>query len=66
MRRAGRRLPALGDRLRQVAGTMSGGEQQMLALARAYMRDPAADPDRRVSHGSRPIVVDEIFEFLVG
>jgi branched-chain amino acid transport system ATP-binding protein len=57
-------FPRLGERLGQVAGTMSGGEQQMLALARAYVqRSPYVLLDE-VSMGLAPILVDEIFEFL--
>lgn len=62
--RAVQAFPILGDRLSQVAGTLSGGQQQMLAIARAY------DPQAKVilvdeaSLGLAPVVVDEIFEFL--
>jgi branched-chain amino acid transport system ATP-binding protein len=57
-------FPRLGQRLKQVAGTMSGGEQQMLALARAYVREPSLILIDEVSMGLAPIVVDEIFEFI--
>jgi branched-chain amino acid transport system ATP-binding protein len=57
-------FPKLGKRLRQVAGTMSGGEQQMLALARAYVSEAPLVMLDEVSMGLAPIVVDEIFEFL--
>jgi branched-chain amino acid transport system ATP-binding protein len=64
MERAVSAFPKLGERLSQVAGTMSGGEQQMLALARAYaQRAPVVMLDE-VSMGLAPIVVDAIFEFL--
>jgi branched-chain amino acid transport system ATP-binding protein len=57
-------FPRLGERLGQIAGTMSGGEQQMLALSRAYVqRAPYVLLDE-VSMGLAPILVDEIFEFL--
>jgi branched-chain amino acid transport system ATP-binding protein len=57
-------FPKLGQRLGQIAGTMSGGEQQMLALSRAYaQRAPVVMLDE-VSMGLAPIVVDEIFEFF--
>jgi len=57
-------FPKLRQRLGQLAGTMSGGEQQMLALARAYAhRAPVVLLDE-VSMGLAPIIVDEIFEFL--
>ncbi len=54
----------LGQRLGQTAGTMSGGEQQMLALARAYIADPRLVLLDEVSMGLAPLVVDEIFEFI--
>ena len=57
-------FPRLGERLEQVAGTMSGGEQQMLALARAYTTSPDIVFLDEVSLGLAPKVVDEIFEFL--
>lgn len=57
-------FPVLGRKLAQSAGTMSGGEQQMLALARAYLRDPAYVLLDEVSMGLAPRVVDEIFDHL--
>jgi branched-chain amino acid transport system ATP-binding protein len=57
-------FPILGKRLGQVAGTMSGGEQQMLALAKAYVQSPSTVLLDEVSMGLAPIIVDEIFEFL--
>jgi len=57
-------FPALGVRLDQVAGTMSGGEQQMLALARAYLSGATTLLLDEVSIGLAPRVVDEIFDFL--
>jgi len=57
-------FPRLRQRLRQVAGTMSGGEQRMLALARVYGRSPKVVLLDEISLGLAPIVVDEIFEFL--
>ncbi|RNL61069.1 ABC transporter ATP-binding protein [Nocardioides marmoriginsengisoli] len=57
-------FPRLGQRLTQVAGTMSGGEQQMLALARAYVQSPSLVLLDEVSMGLAPKIVDEIFEFL--
>ena len=62
--RAVRAFPRLGERLGQLAGTMSGGEQQMLALARAYVRRARIVLLDEVSTGLGPRVVDEIFEFL--
>ena len=57
-------FPRLGERISQVAGTLSGGEQQMLALARAYMADPKVWLLDEVSMGLAPKIVDQIFEFL--
>ena len=57
-------FPRLGERLGQLVGTMSGGEQQMVALARAYIRHPRVVLLDEVSMGLAPRVVDEIFVFL--
>ncbi len=57
-------FPALRDRLGQRAGTMSGGQQQMLALARAWMSTPRVVLLDEVSMGLAPLVVEEIFQAL--
>jgi branched-chain amino acid transport system ATP-binding protein len=57
-------FPRLGQRLSQLAGPMSGGEQQMLALARTYMQSPRVVLLDEVSMGLAPTIVDEIFVFL--
>jgi branched-chain amino acid transport system ATP-binding protein len=57
-------FPRLGQRLGQVAGTLSGGEQQMLALARAYVRRPRMVLLDEVSMGLAPQLVDEVLGFL--
>ncbi|MGH9003668.1 MAG: ABC transporter ATP-binding protein [Acidimicrobiia bacterium] len=57
-------FPRLRERLGQTAGTMSGGEQQMLALARAYARPARIVLLDEVSMGLAPRVVDAIFAFL--
>ncbi|MFN2537746.1 MAG: ATP-binding cassette domain-containing protein, partial [Mycobacteriales bacterium] len=57
-------FPILGSRLGQLAGTLSGGEQQMLALARAYVSRPQVVLLDEVSMGLAPRIVDEIFAFL--
>jgi branched-chain amino acid transport system ATP-binding protein len=57
-------FPRLAERMTQVAGTMSGGEQQMLALARAYLCSPKVVLLDEVSMGLAPRIVDEVFEVL--
>jgi branched-chain amino acid transport system ATP-binding protein len=56
----------LGARLNQIAGTLSGGEQQMLALARAFVHSPRVILVDEASLGLAPLVVEDIFEFLAG
>jgi branched-chain amino acid transport system ATP-binding protein len=58
-------FPALGSRLTQQAGTLSGGEQQMLALSAARVRRPDVVLLDEVSTGLAPQVIDEIFTFLM-
>ena len=53
-------FPRLGQRMGQVSGTLSGGEQQMLAVARALVTDPALVMADELSVGLAPVVVDEI------
>jgi branched-chain amino acid transport system ATP-binding protein len=55
------RFPRLGERRGQVAGTMSGGEQQMLALSRALSSDPALILLDELSMGLAPLIVEELF-----
>jgi branched-chain amino acid transport system ATP-binding protein len=57
-------FPALKDRLANQAGSLSGGQQQMLALTRLYLARPRVALLDEVSLGLAPIVVDEIFEAL--
>jgi branched-chain amino acid transport system ATP-binding protein len=64
LERAVSAFPRLGERMAQMAGTMSGGEQQMLALARTYVQHPTVVLLDEVSMGLAPKVVDEIFDFL--
>jgi branched-chain amino acid transport system ATP-binding protein len=62
--RAVEAFPRLGERLKQNAGTLSGGEQQMLALAHAYVSQPSVVLLDEVSMGLAPKIVDEIFVHL--
>jgi branched-chain amino acid transport system ATP-binding protein len=57
-------FPVLAARLSQVAGTLSGGEQQMLALSRAFFTKPTIVLVDEVSIGLAPKIVDQIFEIL--
>jgi branched-chain amino acid transport system ATP-binding protein len=57
-------FPMLGQRLSQVAGSMSGGQQQQLALARAFISAPDVVLLDEVSMGLAPVIVDQIFESL--
>ena len=57
-------LPALADRLGQRAGTLSGGEQQMLALSRALITDPTTVLADELSVGLAPVIIDKIFDLV--
>jgi branched-chain amino acid transport system ATP-binding protein len=57
-------FPRLGERRRQVAGTLSGGEQRMLALARVIVDPPRLLVVDELSLGLAPIVVDEVYATL--
>lgn len=60
--RAYEHFPRLGERRSQLAGTMSGGEQQMLAMARALGSDPALLVLDELSMGLAPVVVQSLYD----
>ena len=57
-------FPRLKERRRQIAGTLSGGEQQMLAMGRALMSTPKLMMLDEPSMGLAPILVDQIFDII--
>ena len=57
-------FPRLKERIRQTGGTLSGGEQQMLAMGRAFMSKPKLLLLDEPSMGLAPILVDEIFSII--
>ena len=59
-----KRFPRLDERRRQLAGTLSGGEQQMLAVARALMSRPKLMMMDEPSLGLAPLIVRDIFQII--
>jgi branched-chain amino acid transport system ATP-binding protein len=59
-------FPRLAERRRQVAGTMSGGEQQMLAIGRSLMSKPKLAMFDEPSLGLAPNIVEQVFEIIDG
>ncbi len=58
------RFPRLAERRNQIAGTLSGGEQQMLAMSRALMCHPKLLMLDEPSMGLSPLLVDQVFEII--
>jgi branched-chain amino acid transport system ATP-binding protein len=57
-------FPFLAGKMKQTAGSLSGGEQQMLGMVRSYVADPRLVLVDEASMGLAPVIVDRIFEFL--
>ncbi|MBM3673302.1 MAG: ABC transporter ATP-binding protein [Actinobacteria bacterium] len=57
-------FPRLGERRKQIAGTLSGGEQRMLSLARVLVHEPKLLITDELSLGLAPVIIDEVYRTL--
>jgi branched-chain amino acid transport system ATP-binding protein len=64
LERAYELFPRMGERRRQAAGTLSGGEQRMLSLARVLVREPKMLITDELSLGLAPVIIDEVYATL--
>jgi branched-chain amino acid transport system ATP-binding protein len=64
LERAYELFPRMGERRRQAAGTLSGGEQRMLSLARVLVREPKLLITDELSLGLAPVIIDEVYATL--
>ena len=62
--RAYEQFPRLGERRKQIAGTLSGGEQRMLSLARVLIHEPKLLITDELSLGLAPVIIDEVYRTL--
>jgi branched-chain amino acid transport system ATP-binding protein len=64
LHKAYEQFPRLGERRKQIAGTLSGGEQRMLSLARVLVHEPKLLITDELSLGLAPVIIDEVYRTL--